>query len=891
MAELFSFYEQMIIDDIAEEIQEYIEDIPFKKNLITTIKNTKHTIIPNHSERLFEFTTHPSQTWDTLIKQKVREAKHFALHHYEDIKNPKEEAYCYAKNIFEECKKRIYSLENAKIPAHAQMTPKLLQKVPSFFSIYNRYKPLPQWKAEEKAEEKNISFAAFLDEEKQEPVYLDERVEAVMTAKKMLLSGETSFYQWIDFDGAKRPDGIMLSIFAELLIDDINQSARGISETSFVQQNSLFTLSEREENRKIVSEFHRIDRSIFALTRYLASQSADAENPVCIAQMEQLKKDRERYLRKLVKIRDESKARKSKTTEEDIVYLSERVHFIPRFDPKFIDAVQKSDLGNTLEKLSKEELQHYKTASHIIDQILTLNSLSPDTVNQIILAQCCSANEIITLENFIKEKVKWWKEKKAQYFAEDPLETLSLCPLLETKKSTKKENVEQMLEELFRFYGKERMQSRIPEFFFAGSDLSKSMGSWSSFVRTWECAMVIWQWNKTQEMDIRVKLGSGESTFRQSGFLDPKFDKSIFKKDLSSSEQQFLKSIFGVHWQSSLTRKGNGMISLLKKYPWLNSITLQSKAREWIMSMGANRLSKILLLLQQTKQKNRMLLAQESPFSYAPSPAVQKLVAEENIHYERCIGSEQDAGKSIVSLPSLIELLATEITPVLRDRALKRESDSKGISGSSIRKKLIKSPQINARAISANTASSVLFPLALVGKGEAFFSLSSTESVHDQENALECFEIEDLLQVIRQFDPISSEVFLTMKENGFEKVAVDLEKSWQYIQNMVPLLIHTILKTSFPAIAVLPEEEKEKCIACLEPRLRSLFSEKSAYSSEFIEMMKINWIYHAKPVVAKACQFLSNNSDEYPFTKEDVAGWDMFLTIHCRLRGDKGLLG
>lgn len=891
-------YEQGIIADITKELDEYIADIPFQKEFFTALDQKKPMKDYSHEDRLFEYTTHPSQTGDTLIKQKIKEAKIYAFHNYDRIDLQNYTA-TQSQLIFDECRKRIYSLENAKIPAHATMTSALLAKVPNFFTVYKRYTTLPQWKSEEKAEEKNISFSAFLEEEKQEPVYLDERWEAVETAKKMLLSGEEAFYQWIDFDGAKRPDGIMLSIFAELLIDDINQGGRGISEQDFVKKNSLFTLSEREENRKIVQNFHATDRSIYALTRHLASNAEHANNPVCIAQMEQLKKERERYLRKLLQIKDESKRRKSETTEKDIIYISEKIHFIPRFDPKFIAAVQKSELGNMIETLSAEEMQHYKTASHIIDQVITLNSLSPNTVHQIILAQCTSSEEIITLEKFIKQKVKWWKEKKAQYEGVDPMEDVSLCPLLETKCSTSKENINAMLQELLAFYKTPAMvQKRIPEFFFAGSDLSKSMGSASSFVQTWHCAIDIWHWNRKNGADIKIKLGSGESLFRQSGFLDPKFKTPLFSSNLSSHQELLLQSTFGVHWENILQHPGNGLISLIKKYPWLNSITLQSKAREWVISMPYSKTTSLLQSIHNIKNHNKNILKNNIPDHYSPSEEIKTFTLEENKWYEHIIGSEKDTQKNIISLASLIELFATEITPVLRDRSLKRDKDSGGNSAEKIKQKISNAPQINARAISANTASLVLYPLVLLGKAEGFHAVQEKYGCEGAKKTLSFLEAEDLLQVIRQFSLIAPEIFHILRTNGFESVAVCLEKNWNMTQLMVPSLIEIICKTLVPQIIELENNMQEKVIECLEPRLRSLLSGKIkegkvewSYTAEFLEAMQKNWQHHAATIIKKACQFLSQDTAALPFSTIDQQIWDTFLTIQCRLQRDTGLLG
>lgn len=838
----------------------------------------------SHKDKLFEWTTHPSQTWDTLVQQEKNVRKNqFESDFIEDFQNnftkqsrsmwaneiSQKFAQENAQKIRDKCEKRLFSLENAKIPAHSQMTPELLKKTHQFFEVFDRYNNLPTWKQEEKAEEKNISFLAFLNEEHLPQVYLDERIEAVNTAKKILTAGENRFYMWIDFDGAKRPDGIMLSIFAHMLIDDIDTGGQGISEQTFVLKNSLFTLSEREYNRRTVQKFQDIDRCIYALTRQMASEFRLSENPVCIHQMEILKKKRERYLRKIVQIKETMQQRRKEKKLSSLPFLSERSHFIPRFDPEFITALRKSNLGEQLEHLNRNELHNYNTVSHIIDQILVVNKLSPDMVCQIIIAQCTGSKDITTLEHFLERKVKQWREKQSQYFAEDPLQKISICPLFETDQHTQTAFIKTTLEELKLFYDQkspELFSTRIQEFFFAGSDLSKSIGSSSAYLNTWKCANEIEIFNEKNGTDVRVKLGSGESYFRQNGFLDPRFQDSIWNSSIQPQQ-----------------KKPSGYLSLISKSPWLNSITLQSKAREWMQEIPKYSLPILLSKIRYQKEKNNM-----NGHKYqAIAPGIEFFAQTEKEIFEKIIGKESDKGKKLCSYPSLIELFSTQLMPVLRDRALKREKI--GIQENS-KEKLTSHRGINTRAIAGNTTSSFLFPLALLGKGSAFLKCQQQYSHKEIIDILSFWEPEELLIVIHQASAIVPQFIELLRTCEIHTLANFLQTEWSGVQGMIPFLQQSIW--SLPPFSNIPPGQQEESIPLLSSRYQILLSsEPSLQKDQNIVFIHQSWETLAKPIVQKALLFINEQGDQQSFTRDDYNQWNLFMTMACRMRWDAGILG
>lgn len=885
---LQSLYLKTIEIDLYDDILAFTRDIEsyYEMRNFPEGESENYT----HKDRIIEWTTHPSQTWDTLAKQRRREVKNTYYTLYKKDKNNgfslrsqkewiNEYAQTFArenaKEIQEECSKRMFSLENAKIPAHSEMTPDLLQKVPMFFQDYDQYSNLSGWQKKIKAEEKNTSFMAFLDEEKLPLVYLDERWEAIETAKRTLQIGMDRFYMWIDFDGAKRPDGIMISIFAHMIIMDINMLGQGVHEQECIERGSLFTLAEREQNRSLVFTFERIDKAIYALTRQMVSSTKYSQNPICISQMEQLKQERAKTLTKLIQVRDITLERAQENKRNINFCLSNRSHFIPRFDPKFIHALQKSKLGQCLETLSETEIESYNTVSHIIDQVLLINELSPDRVCQIILAQAQNAKDIITLDQFLEKKVHDWREKKSEYFSPSPIENISLCPLFETEKSTTPKNIQKVLDDLWSFYNKNQktIELKIPELFFAGSDLSKSIGCSSAYTTVHKAGEIIDTFNKDNKTDIRVKLGSGESYFRQNGFLDPEHKKNI-RVDKKILEKPY-----------------SGLASLMKKSTWLNSITLQSKAREWIFEVSPSNLKKQVFEIQTQKKANLQTLTTKK---VTPLPkALIKFASEEKELYQKFLGTEDQQGKLLFSLGSLLELFAGEMSPLLRDRALKRGHQGSDSDGKIICTRLTSSPGINSRAIAANTASSFLFPLGLLGKGSGFKYLADNHT-HEEIKEVYCFfEPAELLQNIREYSCIAPSFFeiLSKYPSSFGN---DLLNEWEWIQKSIPYIVEAL----WEKIGIHNPQEQKKTLPFLDNSFRSILDISTKnnriefnYSTEKLNFLTQNWNKNAKNIVEKACDFLQSADNSYPFTQDDKRQWDTMMTMSCRMRRGKGILG
>lgn len=915
LSSLEKSYLKKVEQDIYNDILFFVSDVENLDNIIN--ENKLLNISKKHTDKIFEWTTHPSQTWDTFAKQLRREAKEFFFDEY--LKDKKNGFLIRSKNnwlneyakkysldtsvkIMEKCSNRLFSLSNAKIPAHSNMTSELLKKVPQFFKQFSKYENLSPWEQEEKAEEKNTSFLAFLAEEQISQVYIDERWEAIQTAKKMFRTGEGKYYLWIDFDGAKRPDGIMISIFAQMLIEEINELGQGISEQLFVEKNSLFTLAEREYNRNIVNNFEKVDTAIYALTRQMASSKKYSQNPVCISQMENFKQKREYYLRKIMIIKNKVISRLNEKNEK-IFSLSDNIHFIPRFDPFFVEVLKKSNLGKNLNNLSKSELQSYNTVSHIVDQIILINSLSSDRVCQIILAQTNKADDLICIDNFLEEKVSRWRENNSQYFAVNPISNLSLCPLFESEYTANSDSVTTFLVDLWDEYGDKEINfsKKFPEMFFAGSDLSKSIGSSCSYLKTWESAVAIYNFNKKYNTEIVVKLGSGESYFRQNGFLDPRYKELVWKKDLSDDEKNNIKNILSNDFHA-YKKSSSGLLSLLEKSPWLNSITLQSKAREWIFEMPPSVLHNQLRKIYAQKEKNKNLILSGV---FSPSSAIKDFCDIEKKVYQSFIGNEKDKGKNLLSYPSLIELFATELTPILRDRSLKRNDSSNNLDeiskddylrlkGEEVLNKLQKKSGINSRAIAANTTSTFFFPLGILGKGSAFEVISKKYSKKEVKEVIAFWEVEEFLQVIRQFSVISKEVFEILNSLKLYDLGNKLFNEWEKIQKIVPILIEIIEEKIFSKS--LDNEEKLEIMPLLSSRFRSLLDYSKEentwnFKSKNLIFLEENYRENAKKIVEKGIKFLKEESLEYPFTKKDILKWDLFMTMQCRMRGDTALLG
>ncbi len=911
-------YIEKVQSDIEQDLLSFFSDV-VHLDVITTENKKVTSSYVKHSDRIFEWTTHPSQTLDTLVKQRRKEiTAHFFKEYLRDKNNnfclrsqqewvgeyAQEQAKSRSSEIIKECIERLFSLSNAKISAHSGMTPDLLQKVPEFFAVYSRYQKLSGWQQEEKAEEKNISFKAFLAEENIPQVYIDERWESIQAAKKMFSVGEENFYIWIDFDGAKRPDGIMISIFAQMLIDEIDTLGQGISEQKFVHNNSLFTLSEREYNREIVRKFEAVDITIYALTRQMVSHTNFYQNPVCISQMELLKRDRELYLQKLMKIRTTVVERLHAIDPKEVVNSSsDRIHFIPRFDPFFVKVLRKSELGKNLAILTKDEMQAYNTVSIIIDQIIIINSLSQDRVCQIILAQAEAADDLIVIDDFLEEKIKRWRDRHSNYLAPNPVKDLSLCPLFESEYTATPEHVSSVLSDLWEKYGgngkEEVFSNKFPEMFFAGSDLSKSVGPSTSYMNTWLCAGVVQVFNKQRNTDIVIKLGSGESYFRQNGFLDPKYKEVVWSNDSIDSSckkgvqnREMIEKILERN-VDEVVKSSSGLESLLKKSPWLSSITLQSKAREWIFEMPSSKLHNQLKAIYAIKKENKKVLLEGCVL---PSDAIRDFCAGEKYCYQSFIGKEKDTSKAIDSYASLVELFATEMGPVLRDRALQRTSH--GVSnkkkGEEVRKKIASASGINSRSIAANTASSFLFPLGILGKGSAFEKIEAKYSLEDIKLAVSYWETEELLQVIRQYSQIASQFFSALQAGGLIELSKNLEQEWNKIEKIIPVLIEIVSEKIFHK--VLNHEEKAFLYPLLSDRYKALLDyniaeKKWNFESNNLQFLKKNWNINAFAIVQKSAEFLSGKQKDFPFTQEDKEQWDKFITMSCRMRGDMGLLG
>ena len=191
--------------------------------------------------------------------------------------------------------------------------------------------------------------------------------------------------------------------------------------------------------------------------------------------------------------------------------------------------------------------------------------------------------------------------------------------------------------------------------------------------------------------------------------------------------------------------------------------------------------------------------------------------------------------------------------PVLRDRALQRSYSTKKINnkGSIVKQNLTSKAGINSRAIAANTASSFLFPLGILGKGAAFEQISQKYTNKELETVLSFFESEELLQVIRQYSTIAQHVFDTLNEGGLTNLSKLLQVEYEKISKMIPVLTNILSKKIFKKS--LTEDEKNKIYPFLKDRYRALLDYNTSnkmwnFTSKNLKFLELNWVENAKNV-------------------------------------------
>ena len=628
----------------------------------------------------------------------------------------------------------------------------------------------------------------------------DEVKEKIIHAKTALLSGPQALHSiWIDFDGAKRPEGIMFSIFGGLVFADIQKLSKGKG-----RRKDYLSDDGKQRALSTYSDFLKTDVLIHSLTGLLKDNHLPHKEGLEKLMVE-LKRRRLEDLKELVRFRNVIEARRRRRTRQgqdhmDVLFVSKQVNFLPRLDHNFIEAELDVANGDQPNMLSDEDRVKYRsTFGHIVEQIKDMKTLSNlqeykenghlkslrdqspvhRSVVQVMIANAEGAQDAIVLDGCLSGH-----------------EDIAISLLFEGKDTTDPVFIEDCLERLYEAWPLEKFKKRCSEVFFAGSDLSKDIGQLAGLVRVRNAALAIERFNERHPgADVRVKLGSGEALFRQLGFLDPdgylpairgKVEDPREMTEQVIQDQAFLAGKFGDDWREKLIRKPSGFHWLLERHPWINGFTMQSRGKEQTFFIEPSRLVRLMEDLCRLHQRNFSEEHREESFAETPDYLQQAADAEEAF-YSKIMGTPEDEHKPggdqnfhVLNFPNLVQIFSKQ-NAMLRDRGLSRTSDVADFA--SELDSLLKR-KISSRAIGTNTASTYTFMLGLLGKGSVLQQASDAGTL---ENLLYYIPLKPFLKAMKLYEVIAPSIFEMMEEYDLP-YAKDLKEEWGRLLEFRPVL-------------------------------------------------------------------------------------------------------
>lgn len=716
----------------------------------------------------------------------------------------------------------------------------------------------------------------------------DESKETVLEAKIVIFNGVADEHHvWVDFDGAKRAEGHTYSKYAALIYEDIMHN---------------FTLLQPAEQRATVAlyqEFRRLAALNHALSSLLKDPSAIPKPK--LLRLEQmldiLKRARYEKLSALIRIKNDIKQTNHERGQNKIIYLSDRVKFMPRLDHKTIQAAidaQYNQTKATFEPERKVDQSQRAMLHNILNQVLEINQLTQENrrwqteatvtgvgnnaaeanglmVPQIMLAMSEGAQDVIALNaelDELKRKKARTADGRFHYNAE-----ISSVPLFETESTVQPAKITSYLETMWEYYGsmygaeagREKFSLNINEIFFAGSDLSKEVGQTSAMVKVWETYAAIDQFNKKYDTDVRLKLGTGEAPFRQGGLWDPegylpmvrgkileyqplspvaaqkKFggdwkQQQTRERQAVSQKTTFLTKTFGADWPKRLKRQPRGFNRLLQTFPFINSFTEQSFAKELtIWNIDPVRLEKMKREAESTHDQNINAL---KTGEFAAVPETLKTAAEaEQTFYQKIFGKK---GQPKSMFGRLLQMCAKSLpAPVLRDRPLGRD-DAAGDPIKFFNK--LAEPHIDARAIAANSTSGFLFPLYLMGKGSM---LDSARQRGQLTEVLPYVDAKEMLRQMKIYGEIAPDIFTMLRESGMEADAALLQEEWEKlcsVRSDVQAAMWQQASTPEADLTKLTATEKKQFAECCVPGMRELLTDD--FASDRTKLFRKNFEQH-----------------------------------------------
>ena len=862
-------------------------------------------------ERLTESTYHPSQNLPILFYKYLAMALKGAWDRHKNDpagrRSPaamEKEAEEILQIVLGQTEDQLSNLRDAAISSNASLNKDDIERVQTTLeqrlnALLVRKEMQTGWSPREHAQELLATISeeelqSAMDRIRVEPspgrfdesgktVLLDESWETVLEAKTILLNNvEKELNVWIDFDGSRRAEGHAYTKYGALIYEDIARNLKCFD-------SKELGVKEVAEVDVLYAKFRKNAAWNHAITTKLADPAN--MDPSTIRLMERtldiLKGERYEELNQMIRMLNEVKQKNSADGKDDLLYLSDRVKFMPRLDHRTIVAatIAQHDPG----ALSPQQQAHHAALRNILNQVLEINQLAQETrlwkskdtlrsaakasiiVPEIMIAECRGWDDIRAL----KLELELARNRKYEERPGDYSTQIALVPLFESEETVAPEIIREYLKKAWAYYadfykdqGLELFNQNISEVFIAGSDLSKEIGQTSALVMAWDAIGAIVAFNKEHGTDVRLKLGAGEAPFRQGGFWDPEGylplirGKIIDYKPLSdeeamlkfgkesdwqnmraeeervvAEEQEWLRQTLGEDWREALNRKPRGYNRLFDLLKGMSFVTEQSRAKELTMTtIHTDRLR------QMTRQARAMRdeglkMVRDGEFQEVPA-ALKNAARYEKQMYQGIFGGG-DRQKTMYG--QLLEFCGKSLrAPELRDRGLGRVGAPQDIAAffSNLAK-----PHIDARAISANTVSGYLFPLFLIGKGTM---LAGAKERGELEKVMQNGQIDakELLRQMNLYEAIADDVFTMLRKQGMEADATQLKGEWNKLIVLRPDIEEELWKqmsTDKVDFSSLTNEQKLRLARMFVPGTRELVDRtfesdrKKVFQAAFIE--------------------------------------------------------
>lgn len=894
---------EAIYQDLRRNLVRYIATLPeqleSRQKVRKVVGGADWPPKESFSERLLEGTFHPSQYHSPEMKKAVNDACRIIRTKFKSLTTGEAwgtaEVEAMAEQHTKDIMAQAFNFErnfaNARVPANAKLSPLEIQSLIARFRELSSHKPNKSVSTDDlnqRRENELEDMMAMISPDLQEQ-HFDEAYEAAEYAKKNLLNGMSNTASiWIDYDGAKRPEGLVFSIYNSLIVEDIT-NGKGVLKPEEIKHF--------EETN---AAFLKVDVMIHALTALLKEENENGLQKELEMRMAILKNRRRSLIEQLIQLRNLVEKRRADQGETGMIFVSQQIRFLPRLDNEHARALKEYSKDSTFNQgEDKEMMAAYLTAKNILSQVSAINEIAQiktcygdgevnakvgfdPLVPQIMVANTRDPEDLIAIYSEL-EKIKNEQAIRAAKASNSDAvaKTISVVPLFEDEEMIDSENIRKFLDTLWCFFEyiypdkehqKKEFEKTINELFFAGSDSSKRIGQYAALTAIKNVAATVHQFNQENKLNIRIKLGTGETLFRQMGFLDPEGHLPIIRgkildpqSDLSPEEQEaikndqtFLQEKFGPDWQKKLLRNPSGYNWILKRHPWINSFTQQACSREQSFFIDPLRLLTLFKDLEKLHKEN--FAPDRLEESFAPPKEWEMAAARaESDFYKSVMGDtvgDKEKPQRLAGTAALMEFLTT-FQAMVRDRGIARQADD--ATTYDRLKKMVK-VGVNARAISMTAIGNFIFPPALLGKGSM---LKKAKQAGNLEKLLPNLPVKEILREMVHFDTFAEDIFKLLAENGMSHISETLQEEWKILSEFKPVLQKELWQQLFEEediyINSFTDEEKEHLKKMFVPGTRELLDYK--FHSKRTKLLGAAWHQKGRGFIEQALRHLKTGQE------------------------------